>query len=835
MGTLFLLVSLCPLLWASVLQPLDPDGVNVCHSGSDLPSLSCCAGWRQQGNDCSIAICDGESTCRQGEVCVRPGECHCPHGYFGANCVTRCPDQFWGPDCREFCSCHPNGRCDPATGRCVCRPGRWGPGCGRRCRCVRGQCEPGSGHCRCEPGWWSADCSRPCLCHQEHSTCDPLTGRCNCSSGFWGKRCNIPCYCGQSPCSQRAGECQCRQGWWGTLCDQQCVCLHGSCRPSDGRCVCHPGYRGHNCGEPCSAGFYGQGCVNRCGRCKEAQPCSPADGSCLVCEAGWTGSRCDQPCPAGSHGERCAEACPRCRDGEPCNAQTGHCRSCDPGWTGPRCDTPCVSGTYGAGCRSPCPECYHGECHHVTGICICDLGYTGDSCNSSCQAGTHGMNCSAACGCLGVSCDHVTGSCHLSTAGVVTTIALLSLLLLLCLLCCCCRGDPDDPTSRVVDDDSTPIARMKHHVQGVLANLGSTIPCLSLGNQKLPKITVLHHDPDLSLNCSFIDSPSAVWDAASFSSFDTDSETPVYCTPPMEDGASPAARDGFPELSSRCNYLPADGWEPGSEERLQPADIPRTSSIAKAKRPSVSFAEGTKFGPELRRGSGSGAEGRPEPGVPGVQAPRKRKLSWRLSRLLPAQAEPAGDDAHPTQGCTQPTQGCTCPPQAPADRQPSPRARPRTGDRRRGSSAARAPEGGGEAPPGEGRAAGGGGEARRWSRGWGAPADGGGSGTVQAMLRRFGSFQRQRAAPRSRGEGALRAAPDNAPPAGGREAPPSPGACGSLGRKPLIPTTPVLRKLVATVAEDGGARLGVVPPPEGGLAEGGQPGPHTAGPAPQDG
>lgn len=39
----------------------------------------------------------------------------------------------------------------------------------------------------------------------------------------------------------------------------------------------------------------------------------------------------------------------------------------------------------------------------------------------------------------------------------------------------------------VPDDDV--VARMKHHVQGVLANLSAMLPCFSLGGYKLPKVT----------------------------------------------------------------------------------------------------------------------------------------------------------------------------------------------------------------------------------------------------------------------------------------------------------------------------------------------------------
>lgn len=50
------------------------------------------SGWgldaRQLGPLSSAAVCEGNSTCSENEVCVRPGECRCRHGYFGATCDT---------------------------------------------------------------------------------------------------------------------------------------------------------------------------------------------------------------------------------------------------------------------------------------------------------------------------------------------------------------------------------------------------------------------------------------------------------------------------------------------------------------------------------------------------------------------------------------------------------------------------------------------------------------------------------------------------------------------------------------------------------------------------
>lgn len=65
----------------------------------------------------------------------------------------------------------------------------------------------------------------------------------------------------------------------------------------------------------------------------------------------------------------------------------------------------------------------------------------------------------------------------------------------------------------------------------------------------------------------------------------------------------PAVAGGeFQEISSKCNmFLDPSGFS--SEDITSPFNIPRTSSIAKSKRPSVSFAEGTRFSPKERRGS----------------------------------------------------------------------------------------------------------------------------------------------------------------------------------------------------------------------------------------
>ncbi|XP_029965283.1 scavenger receptor class F member 1 [Salarias fasciatus] len=601
----------CRLLSAHTVD-LDPAGKNVCPDARKPSSLVCCTGWRQEGNQCTIPVCEGEQACLKDEVCVYPGVCRCPPGYFGAQCKTRCPPEFWASDCRRVCPCYPHGRCHPATGECTCYPNRWGPLCQNTCRCTRhGRCHPVHGNCTCYEGWWTSTCAQPCQCFGAGSAgagCDQATGRCQCRRGHWGPDCTSACSCNQSPCDQGSGRCECEAGWWGSGCEQRCTCdrAHGSCDPTSGQCLCQPGYHGKLCNEPCKDGYFGSGCKKSCGYCENKRPCSPTDGACSACEPGWNGTRCDRTCPPGYHGNGCKEKCPRCRNNEPCDPKTGRCWSCDPGWVGPRCEEACPDGTFGDACHFLCSPCIHGNCHHVTGRCVCQPGFQGESCNSSCPALQFGLNCSSVCSCgEGVSCHSVTGSCPSSNRGAILAGVLVPLLLLLlAVLCCClcCGGGPADGKDRETVADGGLSVRMKYHVYSVLANIGAALPCISNWSSGLPRVTVSHHDPELTFNHSFIEPPSSGW-VTEGSSFDSDEEEgeALYCVPPREDIPAVAAGE-FQEMSSKCNmFLDPSGFS--SEDITSPFNIPRTSSIAKSKRPSVSFAEGTRFSPKERRGS----------------------------------------------------------------------------------------------------------------------------------------------------------------------------------------------------------------------------------------
>ncbi|XP_030647817.1 scavenger receptor class F member 2 [Chanos chanos] len=531
-----LVLFICP----TFSQKLNPKGRNVCKAPGSS-ELVCCNGWGQLGEECLTPLCEGNFTCKENEVCVRPNECRCRHGYFGASCDTKCPTQFWGPDCKGKCTCFPNGRCDDVTGKCTCNPNRWGENCERPCTCQHGKCDQETGKCACHPGYWGPQCATACYC-TINSVCDQTTGRCICNPGWYGRSCGMQCSCNNSPCEQFSGRCQCRNGRWGQRCEGQCQCSHGKCNQANGSCTCFPGYRGKFCREPCPAGFYGQNCRRKCGHCKGQQPCKVTEGRCVTCERGWNGTKCDKICDPGFFGENCQEQCPPCKDGHPCNHTDGRCSHCNPGWIGDHCEMRCPNGTYGENCDNNCSHCLNGNCHFVTGECLCDPGFYGTYCNLTCEFGQFGVNCAQTCPCHDLNCDPVSGACHLQPnqrVGVIAAGTLVSflLLLLLFLLCCCsfCHGkDENNPDH----DNATNRKKAKRILCGRFSRISTKLPRIPLRRQKLPKVVVAHHDPENTFNCSFIEPPSAVeqpspsWSSQeSFSSFEASEEGPVYCVP----------------------------------------------------------------------------------------------------------------------------------------------------------------------------------------------------------------------------------------------------------------------------------------------------------------
>ncbi|CAL8276765.1 unnamed protein product [Merluccius merluccius] len=498
-----LCVACCALCWFFSVgdAQLNPRGRHVCEY---IPGhFQCCAGWRQLADGCPIAICDGNFTCVENEVCVRPNECRCRHGYFGATCDMKCPPQFWGPDCKGSCPCHPYGQCDDVTGTCTCLPNRWGARCQLSCGCKRGTCHQGTGECTCLPGFWGVQCSKACSC-SGNAVCDVATGQCHCHAGWYGRTCSGQCACSGSPCEQSTGRCQCGERAWGARCEHACQCVHGRCSPADGSCTCRPGFRGRLCREPCPAGSYGQNCRNKCGHCKGQQPCKVTEGLCVTCDPGWNGTRCDQKCANGYFGENCHEVCPACKDGHFCNRMDGTCPHCNPGWIGDRCEITCPPGAYGENCVGECQDCFNGTCHFETGDCVCEPGFHGAFCNVSCSAGTYGSNCNQTCSCYDNDCDQVSGTCNLQQnqrTGLVAAGLLVSFLLLL-LLSLLCWGF----LRRHINSGRE--NKTKQRLFGGFTRISYKLPRVPLRRQKLPNVHVSPHDPENTLNCSFIETPS---------------------------------------------------------------------------------------------------------------------------------------------------------------------------------------------------------------------------------------------------------------------------------------------------------------------------------------
>uniref|UniRef100_A0A672QUF1 Scavenger receptor class F member 1 n=1 Tax=Sinocyclocheilus grahami TaxID=75366 RepID=A0A672QUF1_SINGR len=407
------------------------------------------------------------------------------------------------------------------------------------CRCKPGfygyQCKT-----PCPPEFWGPDCRELCPCHP-HGLCDPVTGECLCLPTRWGNLCQNSCKCGRhGKCDPVYGNCTCEEGWWTSTCSKACQChlATSTCDKATGRCLCDEGYWGQKCSLHCNC---------------YVSPCQQRTGSCQ-CLHGWWGPSCDRRCI--------------------CNLSNADCDVCD---------KPCTDGTYGDGCRFLCKTCHHGHCDHVTGSCICLPGF------QVCPDTTFGFHSWYPHPSHQFFCICLLGSRAGLLAGLLIPLCILILALL---FCCCCCGRP-------VEGKEGPAVRMKHHVYTVLANMGSAMPCITLWSSGLPRVTVSHHDPELTFNHSFIEQPSSSWVT---DSFETDDEgEAIYCEPPREDVLTVAGGE-LQELSSKCNFFP-DPSTFSSDDMSQDFGIPRTSSIAKSKRPSVSFAEGTKFSPKERRSS----------------------------------------------------------------------------------------------------------------------------------------------------------------------------------------------------------------------------------------
>lgn len=262
-------------------------------------------------------------------------------------------------------------------------------------------------------------------------------------------------------------------------------------------------------------------------------------------------------------------------------------------------------------------------------------------------------------------------------------------------------------------------------------------------------------------------------------------------------------------MASKCNmFLDPSGFS--CEDISSPFDIPRTSSIAKSKRPSVSFAEGTRFSPKERRGSAhepaaqagpSRSKAKPSSAGSAAPAPQDQGEAART-------AEEDETDGKEREGKT-PGGGEACGEPA-DDGEPRATLQSRCGsERRRANSNSPAPRG---SQRSSSEATAGSAEkvttvyvtvGKAGRAGWRAELNT--EGPVQAVLRRLGSLQRQREQQNS-GKNRPKAANGmSKPPRKKLGARASVWEQGGPSRTEVSPCKPTRRKQADQPPSDGGA------------------------------
>ncbi|KAG8122503.1 hypothetical protein E2320_018020 [Naja naja] len=593
-----------PLLLLLLLGLADPGcgspklelgGRHVCAAEDSLPpALVCCPGWKQVGPECPLALCLGADACQEREICVRPAVCRCRPGFFGANCNTRCPEQFWGPDCKQNCRCHPQGRCHPASGECSCHLGWWGPLCQSACLCgQRGHCHPVTGTCRCDPGWWAPDCRRQCQCNLLGSHCDPATGRCLCHRGWWGRRCASLCSCNGSPCAQESGRCECTGGGGQPASTFASVCT--ACAPLRMDAAPVMLATGAPAAQrPALRGPMDPSVPTAVATAETESPVPPHRGPA------WPATLAGTVPTAGSHALwGCTErTAPSRAPATVSKERLANRRQDDAGTV--RQDS------RGPGVRPPVPLASLGRAAGPlaptasTGAVILALGPASASLATGAPAATRPARkppmAPIALRPVPAQGEPATPSPEPAQAQgrgplLAGIVGPLLLLLLLGLFCCQrCHGAASVVRAPGAEQDLFP--PVKHRLMAGLPSLPSSWPCFSRGGSKLPRVTVAHRDPEVPFNPSFIEPMSTAWPWDS--SFSSSSEGANEETGGCQEGpqSAPPSREALPEGS----LLPG-----AATLHPSPFAIPRTSSLAKGKRPSVSFAEGTHFGPQSLR------------------------------------------------------------------------------------------------------------------------------------------------------------------------------------------------------------------------------------------
>ncbi|XP_038066559.1 tyrosine-protein kinase receptor Tie-1-like [Patiria miniata] len=179
--------------------------------------------------------------------------------------VRGCVAGKWGPpDCGGVCDlCYNGGVCDDETGDCICPPGFSGPNCLTVCGMhIFGW------SCEFQCGPTGSNVIQSCTGSQ-FGLPDPYGN--SCISGYKGTYCNIPCTLGTfgAGCSQ---SCHCQSGF--------CNVYTGACTGISG---CAAGWSGTYCQIPdiCPVGYYGVNCLSKC-TCLNNAACDKNSGVCIT-------------------------------------------------------------------------------------------------------------------------------------------------------------------------------------------------------------------------------------------------------------------------------------------------------------------------------------------------------------------------------------------------------------------------------------------------------------------------------------------------------------------------------------------------------------------------
>ncbi|XP_062607710.1 scavenger receptor class F member 2-like [Saccostrea cucullata] len=190
---------------------------------------------------CTRGLCDDSGLCVQG----------CISGYWGSNCMNRCPVNCFDNNC------HNNGSC------IGCSSGSYGDYCTKKCnnRCNSKVCNQNTGDCAdtCVVGYYGSKCESPCSTNCSSESCRKDDGAClnGCKNSFFGSRCEHLCnqQCTNTSCDVFSGHCVggCNEGFYGAFCNLTCssTCATSKCNQLDG--VCNDGCLPHWSGKTCEA------------------------------------------------------------------------------------------------------------------------------------------------------------------------------------------------------------------------------------------------------------------------------------------------------------------------------------------------------------------------------------------------------------------------------------------------------------------------------------------------------------------------------------------------------------------------------------------------------